>query len=60
MIRDCKSCGGKMRLTAIRMSVNRKRGVAHAIAHVMLKPYPKLDADKPWFQMIERWNAANA
>ena len=73
-IKDCPKCHGQMRLRGARMSVNRKRAVAHWIEHkrgeiggcdgaagyscAMVKPYPKADSDKPWFQMIERWNAA--
>ena len=72
-MRDCPKCGKPVRLGANRISVNRKRGVYHYIAHadgstfcyepgewstVMLKPYPKREADRPRFQMCQRWEAA--
>ena len=73
-INPCKLCGHEMRLGAHRIRSNGKRGVAHYLAHlagpgdcqapneftsVMLKPYPKRDEDKAWFQMIQRWNELN-
>jgi hypothetical protein len=72
-LHPCPACGKSVRLGAYHLSANRKRGVGHYIAHMggddgcrqavgytsaMLKPYPKKDEDKPWFQMCERWNAA--
>ena len=67
----CKDCGGEVRLSAMKISINRKRGVAHSIVHygkscgsdkdyscAMMKPYPK--EDRPVDQMIDRWNAANS
>lgn len=70
---NCAKCGGEVRLGAQRISVERRRGVAHYIVHLgkgcgsddgyacaMVKPYPKRDEEKPWFQMIERWNAEQA
>ena len=73
IINPCRHCGGSIRLGATRISANRKRGVAHYIAHMtnpacdttsgyscaMLKPYPKADADTPWRQMVKRWNDEN-
>lgn len=66
-------CGKRVRLGAMRVSVNRQRGVFHHIVHMaddtkpcipgdwsccMLKPYPKNDADKGWHKMLARWEAA--
>jgi hypothetical protein len=64
-----------MRLAAMRITVNRKGGIAHWLVHEkehrskcwaakdyvcsMFKPYPADRNDRPWFKMIERWNAAN-
>jgi len=63
-----------MRLGAMRISVNRRRGVANYIEHMggdrdckasdgfscaMLKPYPKRPEDRPSFAMIEKWNVQN-
>lgn len=73
-IANCPECGGAVRLGGGRIRVNRKHGVSHYLAHeattacastryltcVMMKPYPKRDEDKPWFQMIQRWNEAAA
>ncbi len=71
-MKDCPVCHQPMRLGAQRIRVNRKQGVYHYIAHtglgtspcvpgewstVMLKPYPKNEADKPRFQMQQRWDA---
>ena len=56
-----------MRLRAMRLTPNRKRGVTHYLAHVghttcsaavdyhcqMVKPYP---TPRPYEVMIERWN----
>lgn len=66
-------CGRAVRLGAYRLSINRKRGVAHYIAHMdatplcggprecaMLKPYPKREEDKPRFAMVVRWNHENS
>jgi hypothetical protein len=69
-MRPC-TCGREVRLGAYRITVNRKRGVAHYIAHIgdgtkpcvggdwgcaMLKPYPKNEDDKPWRQLLVRWD----
>lgn len=67
----CSACGGEVRLRAVRVSFNRKRGVAHWIEHV-----PKSDcraADefatttwktdkppKPWQLLVVRWNQENS
>jgi hypothetical protein len=69
----CIACGQPACLRGNRISFGRKRGVAHYIDHVklsecratagwtvaILKPYPKREEDKPYWQMIQRWNAAN-
>lgn len=65
---NCPTCGKSVILRAYRVKVNRKNGVGHYIQHVdgtdacggpwesvALKPYPKEDADKPWLQLIARW-----
>ena len=71
-INPCADCGGDMRLSAMRITVNRHRGVAHAIVHMgstacrsaadfncaMMKPYPKKQ-EQPATQMMNRWNAAH-
>ena len=71
-LKPCSLCGKDVRLGAFHITANRRRGVAHYIAHKgdddgckapqvytssMLKPYPKTDAEKPWFHMCQRWNA---
>ena len=71
-IRPCAKCGRQMRMGAGHLTVNRKRGVYHYLDHrgigprcdaaadcgsIMLKPYPKIDSERPWYKMIERWNA---
>jgi len=65
---NCKKTGRPVRLSAMRISVNRKRGVAHCIVYMdggvpegdwscaAMKPYPKNEADRPSRQMIKRWN----
>jgi hypothetical protein len=73
-MRPCR-CGKPVRLGAFKIRVDRKPGVAHYIEHLdgsrcdqidrrewssaMLKPYPKNDADKPWHQMVARWDAGH-
>ena len=68
-MKPCPLCNGTVRLGATRVTVNRKRGVAHYIEHhdrntnvcegtkgwsvVMFKPYPKTDA--PYIEMMRRW-----
>jgi hypothetical protein len=69
---DCK-CGKPVRLGANRLTVNRKRGVAHYIAHtdgspacggdwtcIALKPYPKVEAEKAYSKLVARWNESNS
>lgn len=71
-MKDCPVCLKPVRLGASRIRVNRKQGVFHYIAHtddspfclpridwstVMLKPYPKNEADKPRVHMVQRWEA---
>lgn len=68
---DC-ACGKPVHLRVFRVTINRKRGVCQYIEHadgsalhekgwecLMLKPYPKNEADRPRSQMVARWNAAN-
>ena len=68
----CKICGRAVRLGAEKIRVNRMPGVMHYIAHAdyspmhdgkwlcsMMKPYPKDEAGKPYFQMVQRWNVEN-
>jgi hypothetical protein len=64
---DCV-CGKPVVLRVARISVNRRRGVAHWIEHAdgtpmhglgwecaALKPYPKNEADKPYRKLLDRW-----
>ncbi len=65
------TCGKAVRLRAIAISVNRRRGVSNWIEHMdgsavcpsgdwtsaMLKPYPKIESERPSRQMIARWDA---
>jgi len=65
---NCKKTGKPVRLSAVRITVNGKRGVAHCIAYMgggvpegdwscaMLKPYPKNEDERPCRQMVKRWN----
>jgi hypothetical protein len=68
-LRDCK-CGRPVRLGGHKVRFNGRQGVFHYIAHtngespvgkewscVAFKPYPKDDADKPYRQMVNRWEA---
>lgn len=74
-ISRCARCGREMRMGAIRLTVNGRRGVQHYLDHLgsgpkcgaadefqaaMFKPYPPRDEDKPRFKMIERWNVEQA
>ncbi len=67
---DC-DCGKPVRLGAVRTRVNRRQGVFHYIAHAdmsadcehlkgwscaMMKPYPKSVTDRPYAQMMARWD----
>lgn len=70
-LNDCR-CGKPVRLGAFKITVNRRRGVSHYIAHMdgslcrdldthlwtccMLKPYPHAEGDRAYKQMIDRWN----
>jgi hypothetical protein len=69
---DCK-CGKPVRLGAHRITVDRKRGVYHYINHtdgtracgdgwdcIAVKPYPKIEADKPYAKLVARWEQSNA
>lgn len=68
-MRDCR-CGRPVRLSAIKITINRRRGIAHAIVHreddsppcepgtwatTTLKPYPRRESDCPWRQLLGRW-----
>lgn len=69
---DC-ACGKPVRLGALRVSVNRARGVAHHIEHAdgsrcdntkgwsccMMKPYPKEGA-RPVDVLMKSWNERGA
>ena len=65
-------CGTPVRLRVIRVSVNRKRGVAHWIEHedgtaacgapnewscVALKPYPKDESQREYAKLKARWES---
>jgi len=68
-LRDC-SCGKPVRLSASRVTVNRKRGVWHGIVHigdssmacdgpwdcVALKPYCKDETQREYAKLMRRWN----
>ena len=71
-MKDCCICGKPVRLGAYRITINRKRGVAHYIAHrdgsamhgsiwecFSFKPYPNNEEDKNWNKLMQRWNACN-
>lgn len=67
---DC-ICGLPVRLGASRITVNRKRGVYHYIAHLnsgtpacggdwtcaALKPYPKDESQRESRKLVARWEA---
>ena len=67
-------CGVPVRLGAVKITVNRKRGILHYVAHTgstscvipkaftcaMVKPYPKNEQDRPRVAMVERWNSMTA
>ncbi len=70
---DCAMCGKPVRLRAMKLTAGRRRGVMHYIEHVdgsqvhseqwvcsAFKPYPRVDADQPWMQMMARWDAEQA
>jgi hypothetical protein len=66
------TCGRFVRLRAVKISVNRKRGVSHWIEHMdgtnvcvagdwtcaALKPYAKVENDRPSRQLVARWESA--
>ncbi len=66
---DCPDCGGRVRLGANKIWVNRKHGVYNYIAHmdgtpmhtpdtwscVAMKPCDKKIEDRPYSKLIERW-----
>lgn len=72
-LNPCKKCGGPVRLSAIRLTVNRKRGVGHSIVHLGLsscdgtdgfscaafKPYPRRQEDREYHKLMARWNEEN-
>ena len=63
-------CGKEVRLGAMKISVNRKRGVTNYILHmdgskvcvpgdwtsVMMKPYPMPVETRPSRMLIRKWN----
>jgi len=63
-------CGKQIRVRAMPISLNRKRGVTHWLEHddftsvcipgewssAMLKPYPKNPDDRPKVKMFADWN----
>jgi hypothetical protein len=70
-MKNCPICGKPVRMGAYHITVNRRRGVAHYIAHLdgspmhepgwecsMMKPYPVNKADTPYQKLIDRWEAA--
>jgi hypothetical protein len=71
---NCAACGKPVRLGGMKISINRRPGVTHYIAHLAgdkecdatrnytcsaMKPYEKREEDKPYFKLIQRWNEAN-
>ena len=69
---DCE-CGKPVRLGATRITLNRKRGVAHAILHqdgtaachgewvcIALKPYCKDIEQREYAKLVRRWEAKHA
>lgn len=66
------SCGRDVRLRAMHIRFNGKRGIAHYLEHVdgtavcvpgswscsMLKPYPKNEDDKPYRKMMLKFTEA--
>lgn len=70
-MRNC-DCGRPVRLSVLRVSVNRRRGVAHAIVHMdddtaacggdwsccAMKPYPSSPSDQEWSKLLTRWAAS--
>lgn len=69
---NCR-CGVAVRLGGHRITINRKHGVVHYVAHMeqtkclltegfsclAMKPYPRREEDKEWFKLVARWNAEN-
>ena len=68
---DCK-CGKPVRLGAQRLTIDGRRGVYHYIAHldgsracgeqwdcIAVKPYPKVEAEKPYRKLLDRWEQSN-
>ena len=72
-MKDCV-CGKPVRLSATRITVNRRRGVAHAIVHMnggsvcisgdwtcaAMKPYPKNEDERESRKLMSRWEKASA
>jgi len=66
------ACGKGVRLRALKVRVNGKRGVAHYLEHTdcsplcvegkwlcsQFKPYPKNENDREWRRMMDRFEAA--
>ncbi len=69
-MKNC-TCGKAVRLRAVAISVNRRRGVSHWIEHMdgskvclagdwgcaALKPYAKVESERPSRQLIARWES---
>ena len=69
-MRDCE-CGRPVRLSAMKVIVGGRKGVAHAIVHTSdgtdacggdwscsaLKPYPRSPFDQEWQKLLDRWAA---
>ena len=67
-------CGKTVRLRGYRISVNRRRGVAHFLEHpdgtppcidgewtcAAFKPYPKDTEESEWRRLLARWELAAA
>ena len=64
------TCGKDIRIRAMPVTFNRKRGVCHYLQHsdftklciegdwsaVMFKPYPKDENERPKVKMFDEWN----
>ncbi len=72
-MKNC-TCGKAVRLRAVKISFNRKRGVSHWIEHMdgssvciagdwtcaAFKPYAKVESERPYWQLIARWEAESS
>ena len=64
------SCGKDVRIRAMKVTFNRKRGICHYLQHsdftpvcdpgewsaIMFKPYPKDENERPKLKMYKEWN----